>query len=265
MASAPGDNWAAGEAYERYMGRWSRPLARAFIKWLQPQSSLRWLEIGCGTGALTSAIADSCDPLSIVACDPSGSFIEHARRYNSDVHVSFVVAGADALPRRQGGFDIGVSGLVLNFLPDPVDSVQSVKDRLRPGGIVAAYVWDYAEGMEFLRCFWEEASAVDPLAADLDEGRRFPVCRREALGEIFRAAGLADVETGMLEIPTSFADFEDYWEPFLRGAGPAPSYVVSLSGPGRELLRQRLRRRIRAEADGRILLRARAWAVRGTR
>jgi SAM-dependent methyltransferase len=263
MTNAPDDKWLAGEAYEGYMGRWSRPLARVFIEWLNPKPSAHWLEVGCGTGALTSAICDFSEPASVVACDPSEPFIEHARNNLSGARASFVVAGAGALPSRDGGFDAVVSGLVLNFLPDPGQALASICERLRPGGIVAAYVWDYAEGMEFLRCFWEEAVASDARAAVLNEGTRFPICRPPALASLFQAAGLTQVETGRLEIPTNFDGFDDYWTPFLRGTGPAPSYVASLDPPSRELLRERLRRRLCPEGYGRIQLRARAWAVRG--
>jgi SAM-dependent methyltransferase len=257
------DKWLAGDAYETYMGRWSRPLARAFVEWLCPEPSAHWLEVGCGTGALTSAICAFCEPASVVACDPSEPFVEHARRNLSDARASFLVAGADALPRREGGFDAVVSGLVLNFLPDPEAAVASFRECLRPGGTVGVYVWDYSEGMEFLRFFWDEAVATDPRAAALDEGRRFPLCQAPALASLFRAARLAEVEADALEIATDFATFDDYWTPFLHGTGPAPSYVASLDPPSRELLRERLRRRLRTGDDGRIQLRARAWAVRG--
>ena len=263
MTQAPGDRWVTGDAYEAYMGRWSRPLARTFVEWLQPNSSAHWLEVGCGTGALTSAICDLCEPASIVACDPSEPFVEHAGKNLADTRASFVVAGAASLPRRDGGFDAVVSGLALNFLPDPGEAVASIRERLRPGGTVAAYVWDYAEGMQFLRFFWEEAIASAPRASVLDEGGRFPLCRAAALASLFRAAGLVQVETDALEIPTDFATFDDYWTPFLRGTGPAPAYVASLDPLSCESLRERLRRRLHAEGDGRILLRARAWAVRG--
>ncbi len=257
------DKWLAGDAYEAYMGRWSRALARKFVEWLGASGSANWLDVGCGTGALTSAICDLSEPASVVACDPSEPFIEHARRNFPDARVSFVVAGADALPRREGGFDAVVSGLVLNFVPHPEQALVSIRERLRPGGFAAAYVWDYAEGMEFLRCFWDEAVVLDPRASRLDEGRRFPLCAPEALASTFRAAGLEQVDTDPLEIPTEFSDFEDYWTPFLRGTGPAPSYVGSLDPESRASLRDRLRRRLDTAGDGRIRLRARAWAVRG--
>ena len=126
----------------------------------------------------------------------------------------------------------------------------SVRERLRPRGLTAAYVWEYAEGMEFLRSFWDEAAASDPRAAALDEGRRFPLCRTTPLASLFRAGGLAQVETEPLEIPTDFATFDDYWTPFLRGTGPAPSYVGSIDPLDHELLRERLRRRLKVEATG---------------
>jgi len=263
MTSAATDRWVAGDAYEAYMGRWSRLLAKEFLKWLHPKPAAHWLEAGCGTGALTSAICDICEPSLIVACDPSEPFVEHARKNLSNGRVSFSVAGAEALPLRDGGFDEVVSGLVLNFVPDAPQAVAAMRERLRPGGTAAAYVWDYGEGMEFLRCFWEQAVALDSRAETLDEGRRFPLCQQPALASLFRASGLAKVETVALNIPTVFATFEDYWTPFLHGTGPAPSYVASLDPAHREQLRDRLRQRLRAESDGRIHLTARAWAVRG--
>ena len=259
----PDDGWLTGDAYEAYMGRWSRPLAGVFVEWLAPKPFANWLEVGCGTGALTSALCDRCEPASIVACDPAGPFIEHARKSVPNPRASFVLAGTEALPRREGGFDAVVSGLVLNFLPDAGKAVSSMRERLRQGGIVAAYVWDYADGMEFLRLFWDEAVTLDPRAAALDERQRFPLCRPGALDSLFRAAGLAQVEAHPLEIPTDFATFDDYWTPFLQGTGPAPSYVASLDPPNRESLRERLQRRLHAPSDGRIRLRARAWAARG--
>lgn len=256
VTTASGDRWVAGDAYEAYMGRWSRRLARVFVEWLRPTSSANWLEVGCGTGALTSAICNLCEPASVIACDPSEPFVEYAREHLPDARASFIVAGIEALPHRDGGFDVAVSGLVLNFLPDPEATVASLRERLRYGATVAAYVWDYAEGMEFLRLFWEEAVA-------LHEGKRFPLCELSALATLFRTAGLAQVETGALEIPTDFTTFNDCWTPLLRGTGPAPSYVASLDPSNRDLLRDRLERRLQTGSDGRIPLRARAWAVRG--
>ena len=257
------DRWLAGDAYERYMGRWSRPLGRAFLEWLRPPSGAHWLEVGCGTGALTTAIVSSCDPRSVAACDPSDAFVAHARATLTDPRVSFVTGGADALPTRDGGFDLAVSALVLNFVPAPLEVLAALRQRLRPGGTVAACVWDYAEGMEFLRIFWDEAVALDPRAAALDEGRRFPLGALPPLVALLETAGLTQVGSGAVEIETPFAGFDDYWEPFLRGTGPAPAFVASLETAARDELRDRLRRRLTPESTGEIRLRARAWSVRG--
>jgi len=263
VSDRSGDGWQAGDAYEAYMGRWSRSLAREFVAWLRPAAGGQILEVGCGTGALTSALCGACQPAAVVACDLSTTFIEHAREHLSDARVSFVVSGAGALPAREAGFDLVVSGLVLNFLPDPGQALAEMRARLRPGGSVAAYVWDYAGRMELLRCFWEEAAALDPRAVQLDEGRRFPLCQTAALATLFQSAGLLQVETGALEIATDFNGLADYWAPFLQGTGPAPSYVASLEAEHREQLRERLARRLPVQSDGQIRLRARAWAARG--
>jgi SAM-dependent methyltransferase len=257
------DRWLAGDAYEAYMGRWSRMLAGSFVEWLRPPPGAHWLEIGCGTGALTAAIVRSCDPGSVVAIDPSGAFVEHARSRVTDPRVAFVAAGANDLPTRDRGFDLAVSALVLNFLPAPTGTLAALRQRLRPGGTVAACVWDYAGGMEFLRAFWDEAAAIDGRAAALDEGRRFPLCAPPALRALFEGTGLTRVDGGAIEIETRFADFDDYWQPFLRGTGPAPAFVASLDPPAREKLRDALRRRLQSETHKEIRLRARAWSMRG--
>lgn len=257
------DRWAVAAAYEAYMGRWSRPLARAFVGWLDAEAHGHWLDVGCGTGALTAAICELGRPASVVACDPSGPFVEAARTTLPDKRVMFELAPGDYLPEREGGFDIVVSGLVLNFVADPERTLAQMRQRLSPRGFIAAYVWDYSEGLQFLRCFWQEAVALDPGAASLDERRRFPICNGEALPALFRAAGLSKVESTRLDSITSFASFDDYWEPFLGRTGPAPSYMASLGPERREQLKERLRKRLSPGADGRILLSASAWALRG--
>lgn len=257
------DNWTAGDAYESYMGRWSRPLARNFIGWLAPKRGASWLEVGCGTGALTSAICELADPASVLACDPSVPFIDHARETVRDGRVAFVAAGVENLPDGIEVMDYIVSGLVLNFIANPGSVIARMHQRLRRGGRIAAYVWDYRDGIEFLRRFWNEAVALDPAAADLDEGRRFPLCQPEMLEALFLGEGLRGVTVGALHIPTRFRDFRDFWTPFLRGTGPAPAYVASLPMKRQDLLRERLAENLTAEADGSIPLKARAWAVGG--
>jgi SAM-dependent methyltransferase len=257
------DKWTAGEAYDEYMGRWSRPLARAFLNWLGPMASAHWLEVGCGTGSLTSMICELAQPASVVACDPSKPFLDHAREKLSDSRATFVVVGADSLPTRDGGFEAIVSGLVLNFIPEPERALDAMRERAAPGGVIAAYVWNYSGGIEFLHAFWEEAVGLDPAAAALDEAQRFGAWQPPMLEALFASARLEAVEAGRLEVPTDFADFEDYWRPFLGGTGPAPSYVASLNPERREQLKERLRGRFLPGSDGSIRLRARASVVRG--
>jgi SAM-dependent methyltransferase len=263
MTNPPDDKWHVGDAYDAYMGRWSRLAAESFVDWIGARPSAHWLDVGCGTGALTAAICARAEPLSVVACDPSATFVEHARKINADARASFVVADTAALPTLDGGFDIAASGLVVNFLPNPAGAIEAMRRVVRAGGTVAAYVWDYAEGMKLLRHFWDEATALDPRAVAFDEGRRFPLCAPAALAALLRDRGLKHVETGSIEIPMVFASFADCWAPFLGNTGPAPSYVASLDAAGRDRLRDGLRKRVGAERDGSIRLRARAWAVRG--
>jgi hypothetical protein len=156
-----------------------------------------------------------------------------------------------------------VSGLVLNFVPDPARAIGLMIERLRRGGMIAAYLWDYGDGLEFLRCFWDEAVALDPSAARFDEALRFPLCRPGALNSLFVQAGLRQVVSNVLDVPTRFQNFQDFWTPFLRGTGPAPSYAASLTQAHRDLLRDRLVRRLKVEGDGSIPLRAKAWAISG--
>jgi SAM-dependent methyltransferase len=157
-----------------------------------------------------------------------------------------------------------VSGLVLNFVPDPAAAAAELARVAAPGGVVAAYVWDYAEGMALIRHFWEAATALDPAAADEAEGRRFPLCRPDPLRELWTGAGLRRVAVEPIDVTTQFRDFDDYWAPFLGGQGPAPGYVATLDDRHRAALRDRLRSALPTAPDGTVILTARAWAVRGT-
>ena len=216
------DRWAAGSAYEDFMGRWSRQLAPRFVSWLRIPGSVHWLDVGCGTGALTKAICSHADPASVLGCDPAEPFIEYARRHSQDVRASFVVAGAGGLPSRADGYGSVTSLLALNFFPDSEAAVHEMRSLTATHGVVSACVWDYGGRMEFLRCFWDAVAAVDSTARELDEGQRFPLCRPDALADLFRAGGLGDVRCEPIEIPTEFASFDDYWRPLLGGTGPAP-------------------------------------------
>jgi trans-aconitate methyltransferase len=258
------DRWAVAAAYEAFMGRWSRPVARAFVDWLEVAPRAHWLDVGCGTGALTAAICELKTPASVIACDPSGPLVATASATLPDKRVTFEIAQADHLPERAGAFDVVVSGLVLNFVPNAPRALLAMRTRLAARGCVAAYVWDYAGGMEFLEHFWREAVALDPDAASLSEGVRFAGWNEAALAALFREAGLLRVSTRAIDVQTHFAHFDDYWLPLLGRTGPAPSYVGSLPPERREALRERLLQRLPRQSDGRICLAARAWAARGS-
>lgn len=257
------DRWAAGATYEDFMGRWSRQLAPHFVCWLRIPRRVHWLDVGCGTGALTDAICIHGDPASVVGCDPTEAFIEYARRHSPDVRASFVVAGAGGLPRRADGYGCVASLLAMNFFPEPKEAVREMRALTAAKGTVSACVWDYADGMEFLRYFWDAAAALDSTALELDEGKRFPICRPDTLSDLFRAGGLSDVRCEPIEIPTEFSGFDDYWRPLLGGTGPAPSYVASLDEDRRTTLARRVEQALPRKPDGTIALTARAWAVRG--
>ena len=254
------DVWASGDEYEPYVGRWSRLVAVEFLEWLEVPAGCRWLDVGCGTGALTAAVLTRCDPAAVVGVDPSEGYVAWTASHVTDPRVRFEVGDATHLP--DGPFDAVVSGLVLNFVPDPAAAVQALT-AAAPGGVVAAYVWDYAGRMELMRHFWDAAVALDPHAEPLDEGARFPICQPDRLEKQWRDAGLTGVSSRAIDVPTVFRDFDDYWTPFLGGQAPAPGYCMSLDDDRRAALREYIRDRLPTAGDGSISLIARAWAVRG--
>ena len=257
------DLWTSAEAYEAFMSRWSRGIAAQFVPWLDMPLAKSWLDVGCGTGALTQTIVDLASPSRVVGLDASQAFTERARASVVDPRAEFHRADAQQLPAL-GEFDAVVSGLVLNFLPDPADSLRQMAQTTSPGGIVGAYVWDYADQMQLLRYFWDAACELDPAAEAQDEGRRASICHPDALVALMTGE-LSAVEVAALVVPTRFETFDAYWHPFLGGVGSAPAYVMSLSDDRREVLRERLRARLPTAPDGSIALTARAWAVKGIR
>ena len=257
------DTWAAGKLYEPYVGRWSRLVAREFLAWLEVPPNLDWLDVGCGTGALTEVILQRAGPRSVKGVDPSAGFIEHARAHITDSRATFDVADAQSLPLESARFGAAVAGLVLNFVPKPSLAVREMARSVRPSGVVAAYVWDYAGRMELMRYFWDAAVELDSEAFKLDEGRRFPLCQPNPRTELFTQAGLHHVQVRSIDVSTRFRDFDDYWSPFLGGQAPAPGYAMSLSEERRGALRDRIRAKLPFASDGSIQLIARAWAVRG--
>ncbi len=257
--------WASGRAYEPYVGRWSRLVAREFVEWLAVPPAALWLDVGCGTGALTETILRRANPAQVDGVDPSEGYLALAREQVRDPRSRFEIGDARRLPVDSARYDAVVSALVLNFIPDLPTAVAEMARAVRPGGIVAAYVWDYAGKMELMRYFWDAAVALKPEDLERDEGRRFPICKPGPLQNQFESAGLKDVETRSVDILTAFRNFDDYWTPFLGGQFPAPDYAMSLDEEDRAALRELIRARLPVTADGSISLIARAWAVRGTR
>jgi SAM-dependent methyltransferase len=264
MNIAAGQVWEQGDPYERFVGRWSRLVAREFLDWLECPRGGDWLDVGSGAGALSTVILQTASPASVTGVDRSEGFVAYAEEAVPEA--TFLVGDAQELPFADGTFDAVVSGLVLNFVPDPGRAVTEMTRVTRSGGTVAAYVWDYAERMELIRCFWDAAGELDPAAREQDEGRRFRAFERpENLERLWRHTGQEGVASRAIDVPTVFRDFDDYWEPFLGGQGPAPVYVSSLREEARGRLRESLRKRLPQAADGSISLVARAWAVRGRR
>jgi ubiquinone/menaquinone biosynthesis C-methylase UbiE len=250
--------WSSGGIYESYVGRWSRLVAPEFVGWLEQPTGLRWLDVGCGTGALTSTILEAADPAYVLGIDPSEGFIGYARQAVKDPRAGFEVRSAAELP--DGRYDVVVAGLVLNFIPERVEALRRMREI---GTTVAVYVWDYAGDMQLMRYFFDTMLALRPQDREHDEGARFPFCTAEGLDGLFREAGFADVRTREIVVPTVFTSFGDYWQPFLGGTGVAPAYLRSLDPADQDAMREGVRERLPIEADGSIRLTARAWAAVG--
>jgi len=265
MAAASEGAWFAdGEAYEHYVGRWSRRVGDMFLDWLSLSQGLRWVDVGCGTGALTETILNRAGPSSVTGVEPSEDFLGMARGRVNDDRAEFKSGDAMSLPLKDVEADVSVAGLVLNFIPDNQSAPQVLCRVTQPGGTVAMYVWDYGGQMQLMRYFWDACTELFPDGSDHDEGKQFQICSPGSLEDLFRANGLQSVEVLALDAPTVFADFDDYWSPFLRGQGPAESYCVALTEDDRERLRKQLEKTVPFSSDGSIHLIARAWAVRGT-
>ena len=219
------DIWSSGDPYEYFMGRWSRLMAPVFLKWLNFPSNLMWLDLGCGTGALSEAIYNNYKPANLTCIDPSAEFLEKARERLSN-EGDFKIGNASNIPKSNNTFDIVVSGLALNFFSDLTIAFTEMKRVLKENGTIGAYVWDYADRMDFLRLFWDAASQINSDARKFDEGVRFPICNTENLRVAFQEADLVNIETSYLYVNTNFKNFADFWKPFLGGQGPAPSYLV---------------------------------------
>lgn len=254
--------WDSAEGYERYVGRWSRLIALRFLDWLQVPPTSSWLDVGCGTGELTKTIVETQSPGRVVGVDQSEAFIAAARARVRDECVEFDVGDAMHLSYGEEEFNAAVTGLVLNFLPDPAIAIHSMWYSIDClDGVLGAYVWDYAGKMQMMRYFWDAAVTLDPMAREFDQ--RYPICQPDALERLFVDARLKKVEVKPIDVLTVFRDFDDYWTPFFGGQGAAPGYVASLNESMRTALREKLRGELPVEQDGSINLFARAWAVKG--
>jgi SAM-dependent methyltransferase len=263
MSNTAAEAWDSGHAYEQYVGRWSRKVASELVRWLALAPGLAWADVGCGTGALAETIITLCAPASVRGIDLSASFVAQARQRITAPQAVFETGDATHLPWEPHVCDVTVSGLVLNFVPDPEAMAREMVRVTKPGGRVAAYVWDYSGGMQMIRHFWDAAVAVSPRDARLDQAERFPLCQPQLLQALFERARLKSVAVRAIEIPTVFRGFEDYWTPFLGKTGAAPTYLASVGADVREGIRRRLEARLASTPAGSIELTARAWAVQG--
>jgi len=237
-------------------------MAPVFLNWLNFPDNMHWLDLGCGTGALSEAIFNKCKPDHLYCIDPSVEFLEKAKGKNS-FKAQFLVGGASEIPLADHAVDFVVSGLAFNFFPDLTGAFSEMKRVLKESRTIAAYVWDYADRMDFLRVFWDSAREADANAIKFDEGIRFPICNPGNLKDAFQKACLTDIETSYLDIDTVFKNFSDYWNPFKGGQGPAPGYLALLNGNLQNKIKNTLLKKLPVDQDGSITLLARAIAVRG--
>ncbi|MGA8620093.1 MAG: class I SAM-dependent methyltransferase [Candidatus Sulfotelmatobacter sp.] len=259
------DQWTSGADYDQWMGRWSRLLAKEFLNWLNLPTGLRWIDVCCGSGVLTESIVERNAPAAVVGIDVSPEPINFARQHRARPNVTFEIADAMALPFADSSFDVAVCGLGLNYIPNPVYGLQELHRVIRPGGIVAVYVWDYAHGAKFLREFWDAAIDIDSEAMAFDQARRFLICTPDGLQSLFAQTKLQDIATHALDIVTRFTSFDDYWQPLLSGQGSAPNYLAIRDKKIQSAICERLRATLPVNSEGGIELPARAWAIRARR
>jgi ubiquinone/menaquinone biosynthesis C-methylase UbiE len=263
MTEAEAKMFSESAGYERFMGRWSRLLAPAYIAFAGVKDGDRVLDVGTGTGALASALEAATTSSEIMGIDPSAGFISYAKKNVKSGRASFEVGDAQALRFKDAAFDQTMALLVMNFIPDHNKAIVEMRRVTRPQGVVSACVWDYNAGMEMLRFFWDEVVALDPVMAPKDE-RNMKLSREGQLGELWKKAGLVNVQEKPLVIEQAYTSFDDYWGPFLKGAGPGGAYVVSLGDERRSQLEGRMRKRLLGNRnDGAFVLKAQAWCVRG--
>jgi len=258
--------FADAEAYERFMGRWSRLLASQLVDFTDvPERGQLLLDVGSGTGALTFALAKQKPQCHVIGIDPSKEYVACANGKNPfPDRASLETGDAQQLRFEDGSFDASLSLLVLNFIPDPRKALGEMRRVTKPAGPISAAVWDYGDGMRMLRAFWDGAVSIDPKAEKADE-KHMPLCRAGELSELWREGGLANVHEQPMVITMRFASFADYWDVFLLGQGPAGAFVGSLAPDQVRALRSEVKRRVSPSTENLpFVLSARAWSVRGT-
>jgi SAM-dependent methyltransferase len=255
--------WTDAVGYESYVGRWSRIIAPSFLQWFAAPAGSRWLDVGCGTGALTNAIIGNAQPVSLNCLDSSEAYLLHATEGLSDERITFDTGDATALPYPDHTFDAVVSGLLLNF----VDSDTSVAEQRRVAavdGLVGAYVWDYGGDYELIRYFWSSAAEVDPTAVQHDPGLRFPLCEPDALSKLFRRHGLRNVRSTRLTANAFFPSFSAYWRTLDVRQGSLAEYLSAIDETTRSSIRARLEQAVPRRPTGELQLKLSAVAVVGT-
>jgi SAM-dependent methyltransferase len=264
MPSPSENKFDNAAAYELFVGRWSRKVAKEFVDWLAVPAQQVWLDVGSGTGILSNAILQQANPAKIIGVDTSQAFIELAQGNIKDPRAQFQLGDAVDL-HVDINFDVAVAGLVLNFVASPQQAVANMSRLVKTGGLVAAYVWDYADKMEMMRHFWKAAITIDPSAAELDSGKLFTICRPDNLKSLFEGEGLKGVEVNSIDIQAVFKDFDDYWQPFIEAQGSVSKYLRGLDHETLDAISDQLQKQLPIEQDGSIPLVARAWAVKGVK
>ena len=256
---AQSSHFTDGAAYEQFMGRWSRAAGATFLEWLAPPGGARWLEVGCGTGAFTELVLDACAPSAVTAIDPAVAQIEQARSKPIARRADFRVADAQEMPFGNGAFDVVVSALVINFIPDRPRALAEMRRVSRPGGVVAGYVWDLTAELapaSLLRIGLSRIGAQVPAAPGVEASRL------EALSSLFSACGLSGIATRTIDISLTFPDFDEFWRTQTPAYSATGKAIANLSETDRERLKAVLRARFPARPDGSMACPARANAIK---
>ena len=255
--------FADAQAYDRFMGRWSKLAAPLLVDFAGISDGGHVLDVGSGTGSLALSIVERMPRCHVTGIDPSSEYITYAQSQTRSDRIRFQTGDAQEMAFGNGAFDHSLSLLVFNFIPDPKKALLEIRRVTKSGGCIAAAVWDYGQDMRMLRLFWDAAIALDPAAEKLDE-KHMPLCRSGELSHLWQQAALDRIEERPLDIAMTFASFRDFWDPFLLGQGPAGAYVAQLPRDRRQSLAEEVKRRLMLAGDSApFTLRGRIWAVRG--